>query len=277
MIVLALAGVFAAASPLSAQVGLGLSPMRLELRLGAGAQHSGPLTLTNDSSVKMRVRAEILDFYIDPNETPQFERRVPQEASFSCRDWLTVNPMEVEMEPGASVLVRYTLKAPPQSAERGYHCGAGFTTLPPAEQVNGTGLKTAVRAVSAFYAVIGNPGVEGEMKGIKIEPIAKTKTSTKDDPEWNAVVTIENYGFMHFRPVGELSVLDADGNVVETRKFNSLPVLPKRQQRFLFPLKSPLQGAHYTLRARVDLGAHEIQEATVLIDDKPNDRTEDKP
>src|SRR2546426_4021182 len=99
MIILALATTIA--SPLFAQVGLGLSPMRLELKFTAGAQHSGPLTLTNDSGARMRIRAEILDFYIDPLETPQFGRHYTQEAEFSCHDWLSINPMEVELEPGA--------------------------------------------------------------------------------------------------------------------------------------------------------------------------------
>ncbi len=259
---------FAMASPLFAQVGLGLSPMRVELRFAAGAQHSGPLTLTNDSPVKLRVRAEILDFYIDPTATPQFERSVPQESEFSCRDWLTVNPMEAEVEPGSTLLVRYTIKAPATATERSYHCAAGFTTMTPAEQAKGTGLKTAVRIVSAFYAIIGNPGLAGEMKGITIEPVVKTKDSKPDDADWQAVVLVENSGKMHFRPTGEFAVLDAEGKVIETAKFNSVPVLPQRQQRFLFPVKSPLTGGPYTLRARVDLGAHDIQEATATIEAK---------
>ena len=72
--------VLAVAGSASAQVGLGLIPMREELALGAGAQHSGVLTLNNDSPGKVRVVAELLDFYIDPTATPQFGRILPQEA-----------------------------------------------------------------------------------------------------------------------------------------------------------------------------------------------------
>ena len=52
--------------------------------------------------------------------------------------------------------------------------------------------------------------------------------------------------------------------MVETSKFISLPVLPKRDQNFIFPLELTGPG-RYTLRARVDLGGSEIQEATALV------------
>jgi hypothetical protein len=78
------------------------------------------------------------------------------------------------------------------------------------------------------------------------------------------VVTINNAGLMYFRPQGDLDVLNENGVVVETAHFVPLPVLPKRDQNFLFPLKLAAQGK-YTLRARVDLGGDEIQEATALV------------
>ena len=53
------------AQVLSAQVGLGLSPMRLEMKVTPGLQQSGVLILSSDSGDKVRVRAEALDFWID--------------------------------------------------------------------------------------------------------------------------------------------------------------------------------------------------------------------
>ncbi len=44
-----------------------------------------------------------------------------------------------------------------------------------------------------------------------------------------------------------------------------LPVLPKRDQNFVFPLKLAAGPGKYTLRARVDLGTNEIQEATAVV------------
>jgi len=79
------------------------------------------------------------------------------------------------------------------------------------------------------------------------------------------VVVMANPGEMHYRPTGDLDVLDESGAVVESAKFASIPVLPRRDQNFIFPLKLAAGPGNYTLRARVDLGGSEIQEASARV------------
>ncbi len=236
--------------------------MRLEIRMAPGNQHSGSVNLTNNSAGKMRIRAELLDFYIDGEDTPQFERENKQEAAYSCRQWLSVNPMETELESPAQLPIRYTIHVPPGAHEGSYHCAAGFTTLPAAEEITGTGMRMAVRVVAAFYVVVGNPQIDGGLKEFKLENVAD-----KDNPKgsWRAVVVMANRGGMYFRPTGKLDVLDAAGKVIESDDFQSIPVLPNREQRFLFPLSVPLEAGTYTLRARVDIGNGEIQEGKAVV------------
>jgi hypothetical protein len=250
-----------AASRLPAQVGLGLAPMREELRFASGAQRSGGLTLSNDSPFPVRVRAEALDFFIDASETPQFGREWPAETPYSCRSWLSLNPMEFALSPGERKSVRYTIRVPQDTTERSYHCAAGFTTIAGASASEGAGLHVAVRVVAAFYAIVGDPSIEGILRQIKLE-----KVSGGSQPSWRAVVVIENRSDMHFRASGELDLLDADGKVIESGPFHALPVLPKREQRFLFPLQASLTQAKYSLRARLDIGTNEIQEATAVVE-----------
>ena len=116
---------FGTALPARAQLGLGLAPMRVELRMAPGQQYSGSLKLSTESEEKVRVRAEMLDFNIDAKDTPQFERELPQEAAYSCKKWLSLNPMEIELEKGGFLLVRYTLRLPAP-------CPKAATTAPPA-------------------------------------------------------------------------------------------------------------------------------------------------
>jgi hypothetical protein len=243
-----------------AQVGLGLTPMREELQMAAGGTHSGTLALVNDSPAKVRVVAEQLDFYIDSTTTPQFQRQAPQEAAFSCRQWLVINPMEMELTGNSRMIVRYTLRVPPSAAEQSYHCAIGFTSQPPAEEIKTTGLRTAVQIVAAFYVVVGKPVAEGSVKGLKLEYVPDPQ-----QPRWKAIVVLHNPSLMYFRPSGQLDVLNEIGTVVESVEFIPLPVLPKRDQNFEFPLKMEGGPGRYTLRARVDLGANEIQEATAAV------------
>lgn len=254
----------ALAGSAAAQVGLGLAPMREELSMAPGAAHSAVLTLANGSPQKVRVVAETLDFYLDSSATPQFARYYPLEADFSCRQWLVANPMEIELNGKAQVPVRYTVRVPAAARERSYHCAIGFTTQPTAEELRSTaiGLRTAVQIVAAIYVVVGHPAPGGRIKDIMLE-YAGTDPKTGG---WRAVVTFHNASLMHFRPVGDLDILTADGAVVETVHFAPLPVLPQRDQNFVLPLKLAGGAGRYTLRARVDLGGDEIQEATALVD-----------
>jgi hypothetical protein len=237
--------------------------MRVELRMAAGQQYSGSLKLSSESGEKARVRAELLDFNIDAKTTPQFERDLPQEAAYSCKKWLSLNPMEIELEKHGVLMVRYTLRLPADVPEGSYNCAGGFTTLPAAEQMTGMGMRMAVRVVAAFYVVVGSPPVHGKLKEIKLEPLPSGKES---EPEgWQAVVVLENSGLMFYRPTGKLEVLDAEGKVVEAVDLPPLPVLRQRDQRFLLPLKTHLEVGHYKLRARVDIGTGEIQEGSLDV------------
>jgi hypothetical protein len=241
--------------------------MRVEIHMVPGQQYSGSLKLGSQSGAKTRVRAEVLDFNIDNQTQPQFERDLPQEAAYSCKKWLSLNPMEIELENGGFLNARYTLRAPADVAEGSYNCAAGFTTLPAAEQATeGIGMRMAVRIVAAIYVVVGSPPVRGGLKEFKLEAIPPAKDSK--EAGWQAVVVLENLGQMYFRPTGKLEVVDDKGQVVETEEFTSLPVLRERSQRFIFPLKVHLNPGHYKLRAHVDIGTGEIQQgsADVTVD-----------
>jgi len=123
---------------------------------------------------------------------------------------------------------------------------------------DGIGMRITVRVVASIYVVIGTPAISGAMKAAKIERIPQS-----EQPAWRGVVVLDNPTSMHFRPVGEVVLLDGNGSVLETLPFISLPVLPKREQRFIFPLKTDLSMGEYKLRVRVDIGTNEIQEGSV--------------
>jgi len=241
--------------------------MRVEIHMVPGQEYSGSLKLGSQSGGKTRVRAEVLDFNIDDQTQPQFERDLPQEAANSCKKWLSLNPMEIELENGGFLNVRYTLRAPADVAEGSYNCAAGFTTLPAAEEAAaGIGMRMAVRIVGAIYVVVGSPPIRGGLKEFRLEATPPSKDSK--EAGWQALVVLENKGLMYFRPKGKLEVLDNKAQIVETEDFSPLAVLRERSQRFVFPLKAHLDPGHYKLRAHVDIGTGEIQEgsADVTVD-----------
>ncbi len=247
------------APPVQAQLGLSLTPMRLEVPATPGKAFTGTLMLGNSGLEKVRVRAEILDFYVDANQTPQFFSTVPAEAEHSCRAWLSLNPMETELPGRGNLPIRFTLRIPENAKERSFHCAIGFVSMPPADEVVGIGVRTAVRVVSVLYPIVGKPSVAGSIAGLEMESVAAGGAR-----KWRGVLLLNNDGFMFFRPQGSVDVLDASGKIVEHIVVASFPVLPKRKQRFLLPIKADLPAGQYTLHARVDLGT-EVQEASVQV------------
>jgi hypothetical protein len=252
----AAAALFMAALPAAAQVGLGLSPMRVEVRMTPGGSYSGGLRMANEGGT-IRVRTSLLDFHLDSEQTPQFEDNLPEEAAYSCRRWLTVNPMETELRDKTEALVRYTIHVPAEAQPRSYYCAAGFTSLPPATEARGVGLQTAVRVVAAFYVIVGNPTIEAQLSDITVEQAPGSKAL-------RAVVVLENSGHMYFRPTGSLVVFGSGSQILETYDVTPLPILPERKQRLLFPLKIA-PGEACTVRVRVDLGTGEVQEGSVTV------------
>lgn len=249
-------------APVSAQVGLGLSPMRVELKLAPGAMQSGALDLVAEPGSRVRARGELLDFSIDESMTPQFARNLPAESANSCRNWLTVNPMEPEIEGGQRVLVRYTIRVPADAADRSYYCAVGFTAMPPADQPASTGIRTTVRVVAAFYVVVGKPASNGELSGLSLEHVP----ASGGPDVWRVVVRVRNNGDLHLRPQGKVRLYAAEGKLVEELTLPSFPALPHREQRYLIPLTSSRGAEVRSLEAEVDPGLNEVHKATVAVE-----------
>ena len=253
--------------PAHAQLGLALAPMRVEVRISPGGQYTDSLRLSNDGAEPSRIRAELLDWYMDDTMTPQFGDRYDQEKGFSCRDWLQLNPRELDLPANGTFRVRYTLRVPAGTPVGEYHCGAGFVTIPSINtEQPPLGVNIAVRAVAALYVVVGNPVSQPLLRDLSLR--------TLPDGAWEAVAWWENQGLRHFRAQGFLEVLDDQGQSVERLEYPLIPVLPKRVQPFPVRLKATLPPGTYVVRSQVDVGLSEILEgsARVVIEDPSQKR-----
>jgi len=247
-----------AALPARAELGLALAPMRVEIQIPAGGQYTDSLRLTNDSEGPSRIRAELLDWYLDDTMTPQFADRYVQEKNFSCRDWLQVNPREVDLVAGGAVRIRYTLRVPAETPAGEYHCGAGFVTLPPLEPGSEPmGMYIAVRAVAAIYVVVGSAASQPVFKDLALR--------SAGEGAWEAVALFENQGQKHYRIQGFIEVADASGNVLEKVDYPQVPVLGKRMQSLPLRFKTALKPGTYVLHSLADVGLPETLEASARV------------
>jgi hypothetical protein len=252
-----------AVNPAAAQFGLGLSPMRVEMNLAPGAQRNGTVALANDSNERGRYRAEILDLSIDTEAVPQFEKEIPSEAAFSCRNWIAINPMEGEIDAAGHAQVRYTFRVPAGVPARTYHCAVGFTSLPDARQPQSAiGIVALLRLTCTFYITVGNPAPAGEVKQISIEALPTPGPGAPETSGYRAVISVENAGLTNLRGAGKVDLLNESGSVIQAAQFPTVVILPSRTQRIPLILQPKMPEGTYTLRTTVNLGNNEIQEAT---------------
>lgn len=246
-------------APAQGQFGLALSPMRVELNPAPGSQHTGSLAIGNSDIQPGRFRTEILDVSIDKEAVPQFEKEIATENDFSCRNWVTVNPMEAEIAGQQQIPIRYTFRIPDNAQPRTYHCALGFTSLPdPRKQQAPIGITALLRLTSTFYITVGNPKPTGEVKQISIE-----KFNAPETAGYRAIISVENSGLTNLRGAGKVDIVNEDGEVVQTGDFPPVVILPNRTQRLPIILSRKVGEGTFTLRARVNLGNGEIQEAAL--------------
>jgi hypothetical protein len=259
-LVLSGSGLLALSPAAFAQAGFALSPMRVETSAAPGTLRNGILSIGNDSKSAARFRVEILDVSIDRDAVPQFEADIPSESLYSCKQWMTVNPMEATMAPSSQMAVRYTLRIPDGIPPRTYHCALGFTSLPDAKQSQEgpIGITALIRMTTTFYLTVGNPTPTGQLKSITIEQVPGMNGKGA-----HAVFLVENSGLTNLRGAGKVDVLNEAGKTVQSAVFPTTVIFPSRTQRIPFVLKSDLPEGAYRILARVNLGTNEIQEATL--------------
>jgi hypothetical protein len=234
------------------QMTLGISPLRVELKVAPGAETSQSVKISNSGQVATQVRVSISDWTLSESGDQSFVK--PGGSSWGCASWVRVNPAEFALPAGGSSLVRYTMKVPPDATEGGFHCAILFETLPPPREqlTSGTGVINLLRLVTTIYATIGNPPVMAKIERLELSP---SKTPSKN--ALDIVTGFSNGGTTQYRVSGELQVLDGDGRPVRKFEYKSFPVLPGVSRTAVFPIDPPLPPGQYLLRALIDTGGKE--------------------
>ena len=135
-----------------AQGGLKVWPTSVELTVNGGEQAERIINVQNQGSETIRVRAYVMDFFIDENNNFIFPE--PGHESYSASKWLSVDKADLELAPGESQEVEVTISAPPEVEPGGHYSALFFETIPLANQ---EGVSISTRIPSLFYITI--PGI----------------------------------------------------------------------------------------------------------------------
>lgn len=217
-----------------------IEPSRIELTIPAGKQRGKTVRIDNSKSTQpLHVTLYVQDVVFLPDGTNEF--LAPGSTAWSCAQWITVVPEEVDIPPGKSQEVRVSVSAPAE-AQGGYYAMVFFESRPSYVE-KGLGVNFRIGALTQVTI----PRTEVYQ--------AKLVQLAWPDPQ-HVQIEIFNEGNVLIRPKGRIKLLNAQQQRVAQVDFNPqrLGVLPKTARIFQVPIEEVAPGT-YRLRAEIDYGA----------------------
>jgi len=235
-------------SPLGAQVYFGVTPIRLELKVSPGGQKTEVIYVRNNSPRPIRLKVYTENWFLGEDGSRNFIGSQP--TSFSCRDWLRVNPFDFRLQPGEMKSVRFTVSVPGETEAGGYHAGISFEQVPEAPSGARMGQVAFVgKIVAAVYVQVGKVPVEGSLEDLVFESPGEVQL---------VKIKLNNTGRTHFRLKGEVRIMTAQGRKAASLEIPDEPVLPGSWRWVTMQLKEKLPPGKYRAEVRLDIGREEL-------------------
>lgn len=234
-----------------------VTPLRVELTLKPGDAHTQAVTLTNEGSAPVRVRARQRDWFVSRDGTPQFDAPVPEpELPFMATNWLRVAPPEQVIQPGQQGIVRFTTTVPAGTTDAGYRAAILMEFAPATGDpvIKRRSVQFRSRVATLVYVAVGRPPVS-------IEMIDLGSRISQDQPS-AIVATLRNSGRAGARTTGTVVIRDAGGQMVRTLNIPNVPVLPMSDREVSIPTaaegQEKLPPGEYRIEVRLDVGMPEL-------------------
>lgn len=261
----AIAALLSAGAPALAQ-SVEVSPLRVELAMNKGASYTQAVTLSNQGSDPVRIRARLQDWFIAKDGTPQFDSPPPEaERAFVATSWVRMAPPEQVVQPGQQAIVRFTTTAPADAADAGYRAAILFEFAP--ANADPLASRRAVqfrsRVATLVYMNVGHvsPAIE----------LSDLASRHRPNEAPTIVATLRNSGRANVRTKGTVTLRDAGGQAVRTVDVPNVPVLPLAEREIAIATTPQGQAALppgvYRVELKIDAGMPElvVGETTMTI------------
>ena len=217
-----------------------VEPSRIELEVPAGKQRGKTVRVDNSKSDQpLHIKIYAQDVIFLPDGTSEFP--ASGSTSWSCTQWVTVVPQEVDIPAGKIREVRVSVTAP-EEAKGGYYAMVFFESSPSYLE-KGVGINFRIGAFTqvtipntqVYQAKLADLSM-GAQRGLQL--------------------ALFNEGNVLIRPKGRVKVLNARREKVAHVEFNPqrLGVLPKTARMFHTTMGN-LAAGDYHLRAEIDYGS----------------------
>lgn len=239
-----------------------LSSLKVTARAGQVFTHSHQLTL-DPSERPTRFRFHVEDWWRSEDGMQSFYA-APGTLQHSCGKWVTLNPVEVEVQPGATLTTRLTVNVPREISAGGYWCVLTVDEIPnPLDTPTGVGARFVASVSTGIFINIDPVQRAVEFVDVKVgaSEASVTLRNTGTTPS-----SVE--GKFEFTRPGEtepVAVVPFPRGTVLTE-----PVVTATF-RAVLPDRSLLPSGRYMVRAIIDIGLDHFlgveREANLVRDD----------
>lgn len=227
----------------SMDVGIAVTPAKLEVSIPAGATYNLPITVQNSSGDPAHVQASLVDFGVGLSGEYRFMR--VGSGPYSLLRWAAIRPREFDVPQGTTQQVQLTISIPQQSGLSGEYGGIVFFQTRPSRSNARNGVVFSVRVASKIYETI--PGT-AKLDGA----IAKMSAASSSKGESYRVL-FKNTGNTHVYLHGQLSV-QRGNSVVEQVQLGNDELVERGGQRLLQVFGRRLEPGSYQAVATLDYG-----------------------
>ena len=238
-----------------ADIGVDVSPMKLELSMTPGTSYTVPLTIHNSSTEAVHMVATMLDFGLAQNGNYQFGQAGSR--ANSLMKYASINPRQFDLPANTTQQVRLSIALPNERLKGEYAGVVMFQTRPTR---TARAVAFAVRLAAKVYMTIQNT--------VKVDG-AISKMSVADGPLGGQVyrVLFRNLGNEHVYLNGEVDV--RKGGVTVARLPMDKEILVERGGERLIEVNgSALPPGKYEVIAMIDYGGKTQTGGEILYDKK---------
>jgi len=168
VVLVACALILAASSPVAAvSFTATLTSIKISARPGEVQTREFRLTLNRDQ-VKTRFTAHMQDWWKSEDGNQSFYAE-PGTLTRSCGQWVTLNPVEVDVLPGETMITRLTVKVPSELGPGGYWCVLTVDELPdPLAVSEGVGIRFMASVSVGVFVYVGDQHRAAEITAVDV-------------------------------------------------------------------------------------------------------------
>lgn len=236
-----LAGVaFLLLGPASANLGIDVSPAKLDISIPPGMSYNIPITVRNSSTSSTHVQATMVDFGVARNGEYQIERVGSR--PYSLMKYASINPREFDLPPNTTQQVRLSV-AMPAGGLSGEYAGIVFFQTRPERHAGGVAF--SARVATKIYNVIPNTA--------KTDGAITKMTALRGVSGETYRVLFRNMGNAHVYLRGTIEV-KKNGSTVERIAMPAEILVERGGERLIEVSGKKLEPGHYSAVGLIDYG-----------------------